>query len=200
MEGSSKKKRAANGQRPQHTQPTQSVINVPNQTQKYRQFDAISTTMRAGLLKSCAESLIKNKASNGGKCKRGFVKQLVDSANEKAPGLDITRNDINNEERRLASTKRKRESRESIPAIDSNASTSESNGPCIASVSLPVPPIIRPTSSSLAGSSLSNESSPPSICQPINNASSSRLIVTSNICSYAWCPGPDHIVPEICQN
>ena len=58
--------------------------------------------MGAGLLKSCTQSLIKNKAANGGKCKRGFVKQLVNSANKKAPGLDITCDDINNEERRLA--------------------------------------------------------------------------------------------------
>jgi len=34
---------------------------------------------------------------NGGRCKRGFLQHIIDTANEKANGLGITRDGINNE-------------------------------------------------------------------------------------------------------
>ena len=55
--------------------------------------------MRESLIKSCAERVIDHTASNGGRCRLGFVKELVDELNQRAPLLEITRNDINNKVR-----------------------------------------------------------------------------------------------------
>jgi hypothetical protein len=45
------------------------------------------------------ERVIDHAASNGGRCRLGFVKELVDELNQRAPLLDITRDDINNKVR-----------------------------------------------------------------------------------------------------
>ncbi len=51
------------------------------------------------MIKSYAEKVIAHAAANGGICRRGFVKDLVDKAAQVAPILKITRNDINNKVR-----------------------------------------------------------------------------------------------------
>ncbi len=52
----------------------------------YRKFDEASSRMRESLIKSCAERVIDHAASNGGRCRLvGFVKELVDELNQRAP-------------------------------------------------------------------------------------------------------------------
>ena len=47
---------------------------------EYRKFDQISSQMRETLIRQCAEQVIAHAAGNGGSCRRGFVKGLVDRA------------------------------------------------------------------------------------------------------------------------
>ncbi len=57
-------------------------------------------------------------AENGGSCRRGFVKELVDNAAQVAPLLKITRKDINNKVRNIQGP---REQREVSPAFPYHA-------------------------------------------------------------------------------
>jgi hypothetical protein len=59
---------------------------------EYWKFDEFS-------VKSYAEKVIAHAAANGGICRRGCVKDLVNKADQVAPLLKITRNDINNKVR-----------------------------------------------------------------------------------------------------
>ena len=45
---------------------------------EYRKFDQISSQMRETLIRQCAKQVIANAAGNGGSCRQGFVKGLVD--------------------------------------------------------------------------------------------------------------------------
>ena len=50
---------------------------------------------------------MKHVKDNGGACKRGFLQSIVVTANEKASGLQITRNDIKNVVRRIEKEEKK---------------------------------------------------------------------------------------------
>jgi hypothetical protein len=65
----------------------------------YRKLGEASSQMRESLIKSCAERVIDHAASNGGRCRLGFVKKMVNELNQRAPLLETTRNDINNKVR-----------------------------------------------------------------------------------------------------
>jgi hypothetical protein len=65
----------------------------------YWKFNEASSRMKESLIKSCVERVIDHTAYNGGRCRLGFVKELVDELNQRAPLLEITRNDINNKVR-----------------------------------------------------------------------------------------------------
>lgn len=60
------------------------------------------------MIRSYAEEVIAHADANGGSCRRGFVKNMVDAAAIVASALQITRLDINNDARRIRS-KRQRE-------------------------------------------------------------------------------------------
>ena len=68
---------------------------------QYKSFDPLAKRLRDAALKSLAKSYFDHTRANGGKCKRGFVKGLVDQAGASAQGLKITRDDINNEIKRM---------------------------------------------------------------------------------------------------
>jgi len=68
---------------------------------QYKAFDPVAKKLRDAAIKSLAESYLEHARANGGKCKRGFVKGLVDEARSSAQGLSITRDDINNEVKRI---------------------------------------------------------------------------------------------------
>ena len=83
----------------------------------YWKFDEASSRMRESLIKSCAERVIDHAASNGGRCRLGFVKELVDELNQRAPLLKITRDDINNKVRIIKGQREEEDRREVSPAI-----------------------------------------------------------------------------------
>ena len=84
---------------------------------EYRKFDEASSRMRDTLIQSCAERVIAHAASNGGSCRQGFVKELVDELNQRAPLLKITRDDINNKVRIIKGQRKEEERRKFSPAI-----------------------------------------------------------------------------------
>jgi hypothetical protein len=83
----------------------------------YRKFDEASSRMRESLLHNCAERVITHSASNGGSCRRGFVKDMVREIHERAPLMGISRDDINNKVRIMKSKREEDERREVSPAI-----------------------------------------------------------------------------------
>jgi hypothetical protein len=58
---------------------------------KYQKFGNKCIQMREPVIKSYAEQVIAHAASNGGSCRWGFVKDLVDGAAKVAPFMRITR-------------------------------------------------------------------------------------------------------------
>ena len=65
-----------------------------SQPKEYRQFDPLTKTIRDAAIKGCVDIYLKHVKDNGGACKRGFLQSIVVTANEKASGLQITRDDI----------------------------------------------------------------------------------------------------------
>ena len=63
---------------------------------EYQNVDQISSQIRESLIKPCTEKVIDHAAGNGGCCCQGFVKELVNKIFQRAPLLEITRNNINN--------------------------------------------------------------------------------------------------------
>ena len=82
---------------------------------EYQKFDEASSRMRDTLIQSCAERVIAHAASNGGSCRRGFVKELADELNQRAPLLKITRDDINNKVRIIKGQREEEERRKVLP-------------------------------------------------------------------------------------
>ena len=63
----------------------------------YRKFDGPIKEARDLLIENAAKKVIDHVKGNAdGKCKRGFVKDLIDASTIAAPALKITRGDINN--------------------------------------------------------------------------------------------------------
>ena len=50
-----------------------------------RNFDQMSSQMRDTLIESYAEKVIAHAAENGGRCRLGFVKELVGMVSQRAP-------------------------------------------------------------------------------------------------------------------
>ena len=62
---------------------------------QYRQFDQGTAFLRDHVVRGFANQLIGHRKENGGAVQRGFLKGLIDSANDVNSQLEITRNDIN---------------------------------------------------------------------------------------------------------
>ena len=84
---------------------------------EYRNFDQMSSQMRDTLIESYAEKVIAHAAENGGRCRLGFVKELVGMVSQRAPLLEITRDDINNRVRIIKGQRKEEEQRDVSPAI-----------------------------------------------------------------------------------
>jgi hypothetical protein len=91
--------------------------NDSNKRGEYRSFDEVSSDMRESLIKSCAEKVIAHAAENGGRCRHGFVKEMVNNLFQRAPLLEITRDDINNKVWSIQGQQEEEEQREVSPAI-----------------------------------------------------------------------------------
>ena len=67
------------------------------------------------MIKSYAKKAIAHAAANGGGCRPGFVKELVDKAAQVAPLLKITCDDINNRVRNIRGPCKQQEVSRAIP-------------------------------------------------------------------------------------
>ena len=87
---------------------------------EYWNFDQMSRQMRETLIESCAEKVIAHAAENGGRCHFGFVKEvkeLFGKVSQRAPLLEITRDNINNRLRIIKGQRKEEEQRDVSPAI-----------------------------------------------------------------------------------
>ena len=91
--------------------------NDSNKRGEYRKFDDFSSQMRDSLIQSCAERVIDHASSNGGRCRHGFVQEMVGELYRGAPLMGISRDDINNKVRILKGKREEEEQREVSPAI-----------------------------------------------------------------------------------
>ena len=78
-----------------------------SQPKEYRKFDPLTKTIRDAAIKGCVDIYLKRVKDNGGACTRGFLQSIVVTANEKASGLQITRDDIKNVVRRIEKEEKK---------------------------------------------------------------------------------------------
>ncbi len=78
-----------------HSENSRKRKNDSDKRGEYRKFDEASSRMRDTLIQSCAERVIAPAASNGGSCRRGFVKKLSDDEEEED---DEEEDDVNDEE------------------------------------------------------------------------------------------------------
>ena len=92
--------------------------NDLNRRGEYQKFDEVSSKMKESVINSYMEKVVAHAAANGGSCRQGLVKDLVDKAAQVAPLLKITCDDINNKVRNIQGP---REQRDVSPAIPYHA-------------------------------------------------------------------------------
>ena len=106
--------------------PPPSKKQRSSQPKEYRKFDPLKKTIRDATIKGCVDIYLKHVKDNGGACKRGFLQSVVVTANEKASGLQITRDDIKNVVRRIEKEVKKNAAKispipnSSLHSIDNN--------------------------------------------------------------------------------
>ena len=98
---SKKKKRPASPEAKSNNKTARPQSNGPIRPSQYRKFDPLSAGIRESLLKACANAYFKHIDGRGGKCQRGFMEQLLTSVANQSSALGVTRDDINNEIRRI---------------------------------------------------------------------------------------------------
>ena len=62
---------------------------------------------RDGAIRSLAEQVLRHLDENGGRCRQGFMKALIDGAASTVGILQITRDSVNNEVRRIKIARKK---------------------------------------------------------------------------------------------
>ena len=93
------KKRRSSTSLPPRTASTNS------RPREYRKFDPLTKSIRDATIKGCVNIYLNHVKENGGTCKRGFIQSIVATANEKASGLQITHDNIQNEVRKIKKTR-----------------------------------------------------------------------------------------------
>ena len=61
---------------------------------QYQKYDPITKKIREAAVELLTTTYLEHINSKGGKCKRNFVKGLIEQAHNSAAGLNITRHDI----------------------------------------------------------------------------------------------------------
>ena len=153
--------------------------NDSSKREEYRSFDEVSSGMREALVKSCAVKVIAHAAENGGRCRHGFVKEMVDKIFQRAPFLEITRDDINNKVRSIQGQREEEEQREVLPAIPFHIVRDPSLS----------------TNSDLSVSTSSNKQNPLDILASQAIESEKMQLTLPNRCSYEECGAPLNLVP-----
>ena len=166
--------------------------NDSNKRGEYRSFDEVSSNMRESLIKSCAEKVIAHAAENGGRCRHGFVKEMVNNLFQRAPLLEITRDDINNKVRSIQGQQEEEEQREVSPANPFHIARDPSLS----------------TNLDLSVSASSNEQNPLDILasqavRTFENTNQPQYfdgmqLTFPNRCSYERCGAPLNHLPEYC--
>ena len=77
------------------------------QSKEHRKFDDLTKSMREPVIKSCVDRYFKHVDDNGGSCKNGFVKGMLEDVQAMASGLNITLTDFNNALRREKNRRKK---------------------------------------------------------------------------------------------
>ena len=161
--------------------------NDSNKRGEYRKFDDFSSQMRDSLIQSCAERVIDHASSNGGRCRHGFVQEMVGELYRGAPLMGISRDDINNKVRILKGKCEEEEQREVSPAIPFHIIRN--------------PSLL--TNSDLSVSDGSSGQHPLNMLasqavQMSENTNQAQLLTLPNRCSYERCGAPLDLVPELC--
>ena len=108
-------------QQPRRARPQQS-----HRPSEYRSFEGTTKAVRDGLIRSLAESVIGHTEANGGRCRHGFMKELLASVGSSVAALEITRDSINNEVRRIRAA-RKKASEQAAAQVSAAESSSPSD-------------------------------------------------------------------------
>ena len=87
---------------PRNVRPRQS-----SRPSEYRSFEGTTKTIRDGAIRSLAEQVVQNMDDNGGRLRRGFLTDLLASADSSLDVLQITRDSINNEVRKIKVARKK---------------------------------------------------------------------------------------------
>lgn len=163
--------------------------NDPNKRGEFRKFGDVSNQIREPVIKSMAEKVIAHAAANGGRCRRGFMKDLVDGAAKCAPLMKISHADINNKMRAIQGPREQREVSPAIPYprhllpipfcnVDSSVSASLNSYRTNVENPLEI----------LANQAIQ-------ILQPTSLTLKSMQPTLPNQCSYEGCGAPFHLVP-----
>jgi hypothetical protein len=138
--------------------------------------------------------VIVHAAENGGRCRLGFVKELVGKVSQRAPLLEITRDDINNRVRIIKGQRKEKEQRDVSPAIPFHI--------------IRDPSLSTNLDLSVSASSSSNEQNPLDILasqavRMFENTNQAQdfggmQLTLPNRCSHQGCGAPLHLVPEYC--
>ena len=194
-----------------------------NRPGRYWQYDQGTAFVRSHLICGLANQLISHRRENGGKTQRGFLKGLLDSANDANSLLEITRNDINNEVSRIIAASTMEEvSAASLSegtndigselisiAASSNSGQTVQVAPHIAqrvSASRKEASLDTPTGANalhvLAAVALERSPSraPAQINVARSSASSSIIQNLPNRCHFAKCRAPSDLIPTVCSN
>jgi hypothetical protein len=167
---------------------------------EYQKFGDTCIQMREPVIKSYAEKVIPHAASNGGSCRRGFVKDLVDKAAKVAPFMRITRDDINNKVKAIQGQgphKCKQKEVSPAPAIPFHVIRNQS-----------ISTILDLSVSANSDAKSINDKNPldflaSQAVQMIEHTNQAQVVdgmqlTLPNRCSYKGCDAPLHLVPEHC--
>ncbi len=145
------------------------------------------------MIKSYAKKVMAHAAENGGSCRQGFVKELVDNAAQVAPLLKITRDNINNKVRSIQGPC---EQREVSPAIPYHAIGFPTHSTILDS-SISTVLISERTSAENPLYILAIQAAV--MLEPASQCAVSMQLTLPNRCSYKGCGAPLNLVLEHCS-
>jgi hypothetical protein len=168
--------------------------NDLNRRGEYQKFDEVSSKMKESVINSYMEKVVAHAAANGGSCRQGLVKDLVDKAAQVAPLLKITCDDINNKVRNIQGP---REQRDVSPAIPYHAIGCPTLS-TISDSSIFTGLISERTSAENPLDILANQAAV--MLEPTSQCAVSMQLTLPNQCSYERCGAPLDLLPEHCSS
>ncbi len=142
------------------------------------------------MIKSYAKKVMAHAAENGGSCRQGFVKELVNNAAQVAPLLKITRDDINNKVRNIQGLQEQWEVSPAIPYHAIGCLTLST----ISDSSISTGVISERTSAENPLYILANQAAV--MLEPASQCVMSMQLILPNRCSHEGCGAPLNLVPK----